>query len=67
MIDLRSVPRSTFSWALENNLRRLGPIHKVRSYFLSAMRWYLEAHSVWLYRRLRHNLPVMKAYVTTAS
>ena len=62
MIDLRSVPRSTFSWAMENNLRRLGPIHKVRSYFLSALRWYLEADSVWLYRRLRHNLRVDEKY-----
>lgn len=62
MIDLRSAPRSTFSWALENNLRRLGPIHKVRSHFLSAVRWFLEADSVWLYRRLRHNMRVDESY-----
>jgi len=62
MIDLRSAPRSAFSWALESNLRRLGPIHKVRSHFLSAVRWYLEADSVWLYRRLRHNLRVDEKY-----
>ncbi len=62
MIDLRAAPRSAFSWALENNMRRLGPIHKVRSHFLEAVRLFLEADSTWLYRRLRYNLRLNEMY-----
>jgi signal transduction histidine kinase len=62
MIDLRAAPRSAFSWALENNMRRLGPIHKVRSHFLGAVRLYLEADSTWLYRRLRYNRRLNEMY-----
>jgi signal transduction histidine kinase len=62
MIDLQTAPRSAFPWALEYNLRRLGPIYKVRNHFMSGIRWYFEADSVWFYRRLRHNHRVDEKY-----
>jgi signal transduction histidine kinase len=50
MIDLRSVPRSAFSWALENNVRRLGPLYKVYQHFIGSVAGHLEADAVWLHR-----------------
>jgi len=53
MIDLKTVPRSAFGWALESNLRRLGPLHKVYNHFIGALAHYFEADAVFLHRRAR--------------
>lgn len=57
MIDLKTVPRSAFGWALESNLRRLGPLYKVYHHFVGALAQYLEADAVWLHRRARGRRP----------
>jgi signal transduction histidine kinase len=60
MIDLKSVPRPTFGWALESNLRRLGPLYKVYHHFVGALALHLEADAVWLHRRARGRRPFPK-------
>jgi signal transduction histidine kinase len=48
MIDLRSVSSPLYAVALEGNLRRIGPLRKVESYFLDSVRIRLDAACAWL-------------------
>jgi signal transduction histidine kinase len=53
MIDLRRVPPSAFSWALESNVRQLRPLYKVYHHFIGSVASHLDADAVWLHRRPR--------------
>jgi two-component system NtrC family sensor kinase len=53
MIDLRTVPHSAFSWALESNVRQLRPLYKVYQHFIGSLASHLDADAVWLHRRAR--------------
>jgi two-component system, NtrC family, sensor kinase len=53
MIDLRVVPPSAFTWALESNVRQLRPLYKVYQHFIGSLAHHLEADAVWLHRRTR--------------
>ena len=53
MIDLRTVPPSAFSWALESNVRQLRPLYKVYQHFIGSLARHLDADAVWLHRRTR--------------
>ena len=53
MIDLRTVPHSAFSWALESNVRQLRPLYKVYQHFIGSLASHLDADAVWVHRRAR--------------
>jgi two-component system NtrC family sensor kinase len=53
MIDLRKVPQSAFSWALESNVRQIRPLYKVYHHFIGAVASHLGADAAWLHRRPR--------------
>lgn len=48
MIDLARVPTELFLRALESNLRQLGPVHKLQTHLLDAVRLRLEAECAGL-------------------
>jgi two-component system NtrC family sensor kinase len=53
MIDLRRVPQSAFTWALESNVRQIRPLYKVYQHFIGSVASHLGADAVWLHRRPR--------------
>jgi two-component system, NtrC family, sensor kinase len=66
MIDLRSVPPSAFSWALESNVRQLRPLYKVYQHFIVSVASHLEADAAWLHRRARGGGPDQRFLVGDA-